>query len=932
MDFEEDEPTHVSAETPSTGETRPSRDESDADLPLYIGRFYILKRLGAGGMGQVFVGFDEDLGRRVAIKVLHGGGGPAEHDRMRREAQALAQLSHPNVVQVYEVGEHDGSVFVAMEYVQGELLRAWAKGRRRREILEAFQQAGAGLAAAHRAGLVHRDFKPSNVIVGRDGRVRVMDFGLASGALTARDPKEHTVVRATRSVLWDEHAQAGPVMGTPGYMAPEQWMRAPIDARTDQFAFCVALWEAMCGEKPFVGRTAKTLQISILGGQRREPPKGSRMPGWVRRALVRGLAKDPAQRWPGMPELLAELAAGPKRRWLWIAAVVQLAIAAIVVGVVVVRRSEARALADRCHAAGREITAAWEPGVQSRVRAGLIAAAPEFGATAFEHARPFVDDFVAAWADARARACMLPNFDPRWTPAVVGRAEACLAAARWSLEGAALALAEADAGVVQRAVQLAAELPAVAPCLDVGYLSRRPDVSGVAADEAARLQKSLHAVRSLQAVGRAEAGLEQAKKLIGEADALAVKALAAEARMAAGSLAASRAAWGEAEALLEDGLMLAAEAGEEALVADAATMLAEVVVGQGRLADGQRWGRLAWAKVTAQGEAATLRGARVLDQLARVDAAQQEHERALDRFTRALEIRTQFLGPVHPDVARSLASLGEVHLARGQHAEARQRFERSLEIRERTLGADHPEVASALTSLAGAIRRGGDAETAERLSLRALAIRERTLGTRHPDVAAALAELGAAYLARGERARAEPLLERSLAIYAEVLGLDHPQLAEPLTELADLYLHRQALDQAKKAYARALAIAEKAHGKDDVACAAPQAGLGEVARRRGREVEAQRRLEKALALFDAAARPTAAARVRFSLAQLLLGGKKTRPRALELAREAAAALRAAEEPLAGEIEAWLARAEEPPPAPAKQRKKKAAAKKKKKKR
>jgi serine/threonine protein kinase len=202
-------------------DARPTRT-NEVDLPMNIGRFFILRRLGSGGMSQVLLGYDEDLDRKLAIKLLHRRVAAQYRDRMVREAQALAQLSHPNVVQIYEVGEYGASLYLAMEFVQGVTLYKWVEGRRIDEILEIYLQAGRGLAAAHRAGLFHRDFKPANAMVGRDGRVRVMDFGLVRGEADARDTEEHTAVRAVDTPLWAVMTHDGIAAGTPAYMAPEQ--------------------------------------------------------------------------------------------------------------------------------------------------------------------------------------------------------------------------------------------------------------------------------------------------------------------------------------------------------------------------------------------------------------------------------------------------------------------------------------------------------------------------------------------------------------------------------------------------------------------------------------------------------------------------------------------------------------------------------------
>jgi diguanylate cyclase (GGDEF)-like protein len=296
------------------GRTAGSRDR--------IGRFTVLHEIAAGGMGVVYAALDEQLDRKVAIKLLHAREtrDREAYGRMMREARAMARLSHPNVVQVHDVGRVDGDVFVAMEYVQGLSLRKWLKAAPRswRDVLEIFRQAGQGLVAAHAAGIVHRDFKPDNVVVTTDRRVKVLDFGLARW----HDPRDHLAPvdveeTATPSHEGDDRRTSAPdhedeqsltktgfVMGTPAYMSPEQHKGFPADARSDQFSFCVALYEALYGRRPFPGRTFHKVAKAILEREPLPPPEGSRVPKWLHRVVMRGLSRDPADRFPSMEALL----------------------------------------------------------------------------------------------------------------------------------------------------------------------------------------------------------------------------------------------------------------------------------------------------------------------------------------------------------------------------------------------------------------------------------------------------------------------------------------------------------------------------------------------------------------------------------------------------------------------------------------------------
>ncbi|HSP77634.1 MAG TPA: serine/threonine-protein kinase, partial [Myxococcaceae bacterium] len=297
-----------------------------------LDRYVVLELLGKGGMGAVYAAYDSVLDRKVALKLLPPGEAEGLGEvstgraRLLREATAMASLNHPNVVAVYDVHQHGAQVFMAMELVDGQTLKQWLREEPRswREILSAFLAAGRGLAAAHAAGLIHRDFKPANVLVGRDGRVRVTDFGLARRRAapppepsSPESPGESTSSPvfasplAPHNLLELELTQNGARMGTPAYMSPEQHRGLPADARSDQFSFALALWEALYGEHPFDGDFSATRRDNVLAGRLRPPPAHSKVPPWVHRALVRALSLHPEERYPSLDTLLAILERDP---------------------------------------------------------------------------------------------------------------------------------------------------------------------------------------------------------------------------------------------------------------------------------------------------------------------------------------------------------------------------------------------------------------------------------------------------------------------------------------------------------------------------------------------------------------------------------------------------------------------------------------------
>ena len=301
-------------------------------VPDRFKQYVVLGTLGRGGMGVVLEAFDKSLDRKVAIKLLHRDLGGAHSQRLLREAKALARLSHPNVVQVHEVDEVEGQAYVAMELVEGQTLQEWQAERRPwRECVQVYLQAGRGLAAAHAKRLVHRDFKPGNAILDEDGRARVLDFGLVrrSNEEAVDDDEDRGGVPSTIEPARTEAQQVvpldlsltdtGTVLGTPAYMPLEQTQGGEADAKSDQFSFCVSLWEAVYGERPFEGATLTELVAAMKDGVVRAVPKGSDVSVTLRKVLLRGLAADPMQRWPSMDALLEQLqrlVAPRARRWV----------------------------------------------------------------------------------------------------------------------------------------------------------------------------------------------------------------------------------------------------------------------------------------------------------------------------------------------------------------------------------------------------------------------------------------------------------------------------------------------------------------------------------------------------------------------------------------------------------------------------------------
>ncbi len=344
-------------------------------------------------MGSVYAAYDPELDREVALK-LHRGLAE-EQSRLQREAQAMAQLAHPNVAGVHDVGRVDAQVFIAIELIDDPTLRAWLEqtGHPLAQRLDVLTQAGRGLIATHEAGLVHRDFKPDNVMIGADGRARVLDFALARGHAAGPSP---TV--SDRASWMKTLTHNGALIGTPLYMSPEQYRGEPADARSDQFSFCVVLYEALYGQPPFDGRTFDELAKAVTSGRVREHASEDRVrvPTAIRRVIVRGLRVDPAQRWPSMTALLDALERASRRRrraWLLAGGVaVLLAVPGTVYG--------QRAWVQRaCDAEARVLDPAYDADARAQISAAFEASGLDYAADASARVQAKLDTFHDRWSD-----------------------------------------------------------------------------------------------------------------------------------------------------------------------------------------------------------------------------------------------------------------------------------------------------------------------------------------------------------------------------------------------------------------------------------------------------------------------------------------------------------------------------------------------------
>ncbi len=774
-----------------------------------VGHFTILERLGAGGMGVVYAAYDVELNRKVAIKLLRvepGSDQSIGRARLMREAQAMAMVDHPNVVTVFEVGRHRGDVYIAMEFIDGETFGSWRTRTRAgwREVLDVLGRAARGLVAAHAQGLVHRDFKPDNVMVGRDGRVRVMDFGLVRSDAEPGSTPEPFDADADTGVGEPELTRAGSMLGTPAYMAPEQFERVATDARTDQFSFCVTLWEALFDERPFAGDSILALGMHVTEGTRRPVPKGAKVPTWLLRVCERGLSTDRSERFESMQALLDAIESGRRRATRRRAALgvasVALVSSAVWVGNVVDERRRVQA----CEAAGTAIDGVWNDGAQSRLRDAFEPLGEETSARTLASASALLDDMASAWSGARTEACLRSRVRGEWSEEVEERALWCLDEQRRTVASTLGAVAEShEPAVLLQFVPALSELGGVDDCLDEDALrvrtlpppSERPRVEGLR-DELAELD-------ALLLTAQFEAAVESARAIDARPDAASWAPVHAELSLRLGRALSGRSDLDAAEARLVDGYLEAVDSQRVDIASSIALELATLLGGlRNEPARGMLWMRLAEVHERVRGQAPLRRAAQLhrrsslLKELERFDEAEAGYLEALESFEAEL-------GPHHLLVARTRNNLGNLYQERSRFDDALAQFEAALAIRREALGEDHPDVAQTLQGLANTRGAMGQHDEALALAQRALAIYQRALGEKHVLVAMALSNLASAHI---DLRQLEPALDhatRAAEIYEAHFGALHPKTANASNAIGTIHHWAGRLDEAKAHYERA---------------------------------------------------------------------------------------------------------------------------------
>lgn len=721
--------------------------------PVRIGRFELAEQLGVGGMGVVHRAYDPKLGRDVAVKVLHGDRVSArERERMLREAQALAKLNHPNVVQVYEVGEHDDQVFIAMEYVAGRSAKQWQEGGKRpwREVLDVYLQAGEGLAAAHAAGIVHRDFKPANVLIGDDGRVRVADFGLARGrdagsSETGWSGEGGTSEGSGSGSDREALTKTGAVLGTPAYMAPEQLAGEPADERSDQFSFCVSLWEGLTGERPYS-------VVELKCGTRSSPlPPTRSAPGWVFRAVTRGLRIARGERAVSLRQVLTALSPPGRRRARWLG----LPLALITAGGFGFLLAEQGRAASRCRQLSQRVALEWSPARKAAVVRRLGDVAP-YAEPVAESVSSSIDRYYADWRRVAGNSCRdNDGLDS-------DRVYACLEQAASRGREALDLLDNMTTDDAASAHSIMADLDSPSRCNPAhGSIDDLPPIpmSLETRLDVANLRARLHRARLHVRTGKNYDELpDSGRELLEAAEAVGFLPASAEAHVVAGEIESATGSPNEAIRLYDRAVELAQRAAYDEFVVVGLTGAARVAAN--RLEDVNLARRyLGLASATAERVPLPLVRRRELDESKlSVLLASGELEPAL-ATARKLAEQSERDGGSSDSRARASRVLADLYVRTGRRKDAESLYRELLEQQVASMGPGHPAVAS--TELSFGLLLGDEPSDSLPHLERALAIAEAAFGPRSPRLARYSTAAALAHLRSGDLATARKLASRA---------------------------------------------------------------------------------------------------------------------------------------------------------------------------
>jgi len=826
----------------------------DQGRVVKVGRFEVRGRLGAGGMGVVMSGFDPQLHRTVALKVLRSAGDDVEQARLLAEARAMAKLRHPNLVTVFEAGTHEGSVYIAMEFVEGGTLGAWltAEPRSWQEVVPLFIGIAKGLAAIHEAGLVHRDLKPENVLLGADGRPQVSDFGLARPETASMAPSVE--------VSEDCDPVATPTFGlagTPSYFAPEQWVGARADAATDQWSFCVTLYEALYGQRPFAGRGRAALSTAVLDGARTPlPTSAPTVPGWLLKVVERGLSLEPAERFASVDALASALQAGTERgrsKTVPVAALTALATAGVA-GLAAFAMAD-----DPCQDVDSRLETVWTPERAARIGARFNAVQPG-GAATWATIEESLDRRVEQWAAQRRDACEATHVRGEQSEDALDLRMRCLERRAVEIESLLETYDGVNEAGVLRAFEPFKTLGEQEVCDDLEFL-RLAQPTPEAPEQRAAVAKIRERSARIETSGSGDdlvAIRLEAVQLVADAEAVGYEPAVAETKLAHAKI----------ESLLGHG-RVAARIYEEAFEHALATHHLNVQV---------------WAAVVVSYVYAM--------QIHDIEEAKQWGRQA-DALLRA--------HPDFPAIIALFANRGVTALMAGEIDRARGFFEEALERLDASGLIESKDAIDLEANLAILERRAGNPELALTRLRSAQDKTRRLLGDAHPNVGRLSTSIAHVYLGMERFEEAEAEYRDGLHMLELNVGRDAEPVGHPLYNLGNLLVGQKRYEEALPLLDRAISVWTHHHGDKDPLLLNAFWSRGQALLEMGRPQRAVVDLERALTLMPKETEPDQRGSLLYRLAQAHTPSNPDRARVL-LSR--GLGLKLTDEELIGELRAW----------------------------
>ena len=827
-----------------------------------VDRYVVLEQLGRGGMGLVYRAFDPRVERVVALKVTRIPEGSTHQQRLAQEARLLGRLNHPNVLTVFDVGIANEHVYIATELVEGGDLARWCAERPDRDrptvrkILEFALQAAEGLAAAHGAGLVHRDVKPSNLLIDSNARLRVADFGLARDA----EPSDASI---PAGVVIDSGSDTpltatGTVLGTPAYMAPEQY-RGAADALSDQFSWAVTFWEALFGARPYTPEV-----LAAAGGDLpapAAPTSGAPVPKWMLHALRRALASEAAQRFTDMDEVASVLRkglrGGGRSRVVGLVGVLTVG---LVAGGLAARTDEAVP----CTGSEQSLEGVWDETQRERVLSHLLTSELAYAPRLSKHVGERLDAWSEAFRAQHRDACEATLVRAEQTPRTMDARMRCLAGRKRIVAAKVDVLSSLEGDEVSRASRIVDDLPDVGRCADLEFLGSvlPPPEDPETAAEVERIRDELAKVAALRGAGRYADAVELAEATLSDADASGYLPVHAEAQLEMGRQQGHH--LGRTHALRE-AVLLADRAGDQPVVMSAASLLAQ------RLAEAdadRAWPKESlWFARRAEAVAEQLgrddprTRARLDDSMGRALMVAGELDESFARFERSVEARREIYGSQSPSLARGLNSLGLAKGKAGRLEESQKHFEAAIAIWDESLGLEHPEATNAMHNLGMTLVQLGRDEEALDLHKRALAVRERVFGPYHTRVANSLSAIGGIYRRRGENEHAIDVLTRALEVHDHNGGRQRRDAAALLLTLANVHSYNGDFVKGMATYREALGILE-AIAPHDPGISRVHYSMGIAYSKSGDDAQAETQMRAVLDTEVSSGRPVTDMRIR----------------------------------------------------------------------